>query len=176
LGTPEELQPTGTVAVNRVFPLFAFCLAVVPPSVALAGDPTAQNSMFLPQGKSQVMQSLEAKRNARCAAIYGPGYGALGDSDTCIKVGGRVGISVGGSTKQNRLILVPSPGIGAPAPALGGRPVAVVRGKSGIGTATSAELYVTTHTPTEYGDISTHVSVGGVRASGAYRTAPDYVR
>jgi hypothetical protein len=174
-------QPTGTAVVNKVFPLFALCLAALclslaPTRSALAQDRASQNSMFLPSGKSTAMQALEAKRNARCAALYGPGYGALGDSETCIKIGGSVGVSVGvGSTKHNRLIL-PSPGIGAPAPVLGGPVVGVTRSKPSVGTAASASFYVDTHTPTELGDFGTHLSVRGIKASGSLRTMPDYVR
>jgi hypothetical protein len=145
----------------------------MPIPAAWAGEAGPQSSLFLPAGKSQAVQALEAKKNARCVALYGPGYGALGDSDTCIKVGGRIGVEVGGSTKQNRLILTPSPGIGAPAPALGGPVVGVVRRPS-TGTATTAGIYVDTRTPTELGDFGTHLSVRGVRASGALR-GPDYI-
>ena len=130
--------------------------------------------MFLPSGKSQAVQALEAKKNARCVALYGPGYAAIADTDTCIRIGGRVGVTIQGSTKQNRLIIAPSRGIGAPAPSLGGPPVAVIRGPK-TGSATTADVYVDTHTPTEIGDFSTHVSVGAVRATGAL-AGPDYVR
>ncbi|MBV8766041.1 MAG: porin [Hyphomicrobiales bacterium] len=145
--------------------------------IARAEDASSQNSMFLPSGKSQAAQALEAKKTARCVALYGPGYAAIADTDTCIRIGGKVGVEIGTTTtKHNRLILPPSPsqGIGAPAPALGGAPVAVVR-QPKTGSATSADVYVDTHTPTELGDFSTHVSVGGVRATGAL-VGPDYVR
>jgi hypothetical protein len=153
------------------------CITCTSAQLAQAGETSPQNSLFLPSGKSQATEALEAKRSARCVALYGPGYGALGDSDTCIRIGGRigVGVQVGGSTKHNRLILVPSPGIGAPAPALGGPVVGVVRRpSSSTGTETAAQIYVDTHTPTEFGDFGTHLSVGGVRASGALR-GPDCV-
>jgi Porin subfamily len=120
------------------------------------------------------VQALEAKKSARCVALYGPGYAAIADTDTCIRIGGRVGVTIQGSTKQNRLIIAPSRGIGAPAPSLGGPPVAVIRGPK-TGSATTADVYVDTHTPTEVGDFSTHVSVGAVRATGAL-AGPDYVR
>lgn len=149
-------------------------LALWPAQFAQAGDSSSQNSMFLPTGKSQAEQALEAKRNARCVALYGPGYGAIADTDTCIRIGGRVGVTIqGSSVKHNRLIIAPSRGIGAPAPSLGGAPVAVIRG-SRTGSATSADIDVDTHTPTEIGDFSTHVSVGAVRATGGL-VGPDYV-
>ncbi len=142
---------------------------------AYAEDSSSQNSMFLPSGKSQAVQALEAKKNARCVALYGPGYAAIADSDTCIRIGGRVGVEVGTTTtKHNRLMIAPAQGIGAPAPSLGGGPVAVIR-QPKTGSATSADVYVDTHTPTEMGDFSTHVSVGAVRATGAL-VGPDYVR
>ncbi|MBV9113907.1 MAG: porin [Hyphomicrobiales bacterium] len=148
-------------------------LAVWPAPFAQAGEVSSQNSMFLPSGKSQAEQALEAKKNARCVALYGPGYGAIADTDTCIRIGGRVGVTIqGSSVKHNRLIIAPSRGIGAPAPSLGGAPVAVIRG-SRTGSATSADIDVDTHTPTEIGDFSTHVSVGAVRATGGL-VGPDY--
>jgi hypothetical protein len=130
--------------------------------------------MFLSSGKSPAMQALEAKKNSRCVALYGPGYGALGDSDTCIRVGGRVGVSVGTSSKHNQLIIAPSRGIGAPVPSLGGPVVGVIRQPSS-GAATRIDAYVDTRTQTELGEFGTHFSVSGVRASGALR-GPDYVR
>jgi len=120
------------------------------------------------------MEALEAKRNSRCVALYGPGYLALGDSDTCIRIGGRVGISIGTSSKRNQLFITPSHGIGAPAPVLGGPSVGAIRRPS-FGTAATADVYVDTRTQTEMGEFATHVGVRGVRASGALR-GPDYVR
>jgi hypothetical protein len=158
--------------VNKILPTAFLCLAFSPVQLARAGDAAPQNSLFLPSGKSEAMQALEAKKNARCLALYGPGFGALGDTDTCIRIGGRVGVSVGVSTKQNRLIM-PSQGIGAPAPTLGGPAVAVVR-QPKTGSATNADVYVETRTQTEMGEISTHVGVGAVRATGAL-AGPDYV-
>jgi hypothetical protein len=152
-------------------------LALGPAQSARAEDASSQNSMFLPSGKSQAVQALEAKKNARCVALYGPGFAAIAGSDTCIRIGGSVGVEVGATTtKHNRLIIAPAQGIGAPAPSLGGPPVAVIRQpKTSSGSATSADIYVDTHTPTEIGDFSTHVSVGAVRATGAL-VGPDYVR
>ena len=165
--------------MTKVLTLLAAGLATLslPTSLpAFAGDAAPQNSMFPTPGKSPAMEALAAKRNARCAALYGPGYGAFGDTDTCIRIGGSVGFSVGvGSFKQNRLIL-PSPGIGAPAPTLGGPAVGVVPSKPSVGTASGAAVYVDTHTPTEYGDFATHTSVGGLKTSGSFRSGPDYVR
>jgi hypothetical protein len=150
-------------------------LAFGPAQTARAEDASSQNSMFFSSGKSQAVQALEAKKTARCVALYGPGYAAIADTDTCIRIGGKVGVEIGTTTtKHNRLIIAPSRGIGAPAPSLGGAPVAVIRGPK-TGTATSADVYVDTHTPTEIGDFSTHVSVGAVRATGAL-VGPDYVR
>jgi hypothetical protein len=128
--------------------------------------------MFLPSGKSQAAQALEKKKNARCVAIYGPGYGALGDSDTCVKVGGRVGVEYGISSKHNQLMIVPAPALGGSAPA-SGVPVGVIRRPS-TGSAATADIYVDTRTPTELGDFRTHFNVGAVRASGALR-GPDYI-
>jgi hypothetical protein len=161
--------------VNKILPVAFLCLALSPMRLAQAGDATSQDSMFLSSGKSPPTQALEAKRNSRCVALYGPGYGALGDGDTCIRIGGRVGVgvSVGGSTKHNRLILTPSPGIGAPAPVLGGPVVGVVRRPSS-GSAVSTDIYVDTRTQTEIGEFGTHFSVGGVRGTGALR-GPDYI-
>jgi Porin subfamily len=158
--------------MNKILTATLLCLALSPVRFARAGDASSQNSLFLPSGKSEAMQALEAKKNARCAALYGPGYGALGDSDTCIRVGGRVGVTIGVSTKQNKLLL-PSQGIGAPAPSLGGPAVTVVR-QPKTGSATSADVYVDTRTQTEIGEIGTHVSVGAVRATGAL-VGPNYV-
>jgi hypothetical protein len=158
-------------ALTAAFLILAFSRA----PFARAEDASSQNSMFLPSGKSQAVQALEAKKSARCVALYGPGYAAIADTDTCIRIGGRVGVTVGGSTvKHNRLIIAPSQGIGTPAPSLGGPPVAVIR-EPKTGSATTADVYVDTHTPTEIGDFSTHVSVGAVRATGAL-AGPDYVR
>jgi len=160
--------------VRKLLRAVFLSLALLPAQLVWAGDGSSQNSLFLPSGKSPAEQALEAKRNARCAAVYGPGYAAIADTDTCIRIGGKVGVEIGTtSTKHNRLIIAPSPGIGAPAPSLGGAPVAVIRG-SKSGTATTADVYVDTHTPTELGDVSTHVSVGAVRATGAL-VGPDYV-
>ncbi len=158
-------------ALTAAFLTLAFSLA----PCARAEDASSQNSMFVPSGKSQAVQALEAKKSARCVALYGPGYAAIADTDTCIRIGGRVGVTVGGQTvKHNRLIIAPSQGIGTPAPSLGGPPVAVIR-EPKTGSATTADVYVDTHTPTEIGDFSTHVSVGAVRATGAL-AGPDYVR
>jgi hypothetical protein len=157
-------------ALTAAFLIFAFS----PAPFARAEDASSQNSMFLPSGKSQAVKALEAKKSARCVALYGPGYAAIADTDTCIRIGGRVGVTIQGSTKQNRLIIAPSQGIGSPAPSLGGPPVAVIR-EPKTGSATTADVYVDTHTPTEIGDFSTHVSVGAVRATGAL-AGPDYVR
>jgi Porin subfamily len=142
---------------------------------ALAGEVAPRNPMFTTPGTPPpVYQPLEAKRNARCTAIYGPGFMALGDSDTCVRIGGRVGFEAGTSFKHNQLMLVPPPALGAPGPAPAGVPVGVVRTPR-TGTAAQAEIRVDTRTPTEMGDLATHVRVRGVSASGALR-GPDYVR
>lgn len=167
---------TRTFAIMSITAAF-LGLGFGPAQIARAEDASSQNSMFLPSGKSQAVQALEAKKSARCVALYGPGYAAIADTDTCIRIGGKVGVEIGTTTtKHNRLILPPSPsqGIGAPAPSLGGPPVAAIR-QPKTGSATSADVYVDTHTPTEMGDFSTHVSVGAVRATGAL-VGPDYVR
>ncbi|MFI5012721.1 MAG: hypothetical protein ACHQAY_10260 [Hyphomicrobiales bacterium] len=158
--------------MNKIWPVILLCLAQSTAASAQSGVAGSQDSMFLPSGKSAAMQALEAKKNSRCVALYGPGYGALGDSDTCIKIGGRVSVTVGRSFKQNRLI-VPSPGIGVPAPALGAPVVGVAR-RPNTGSATTADVYVDTHTQTDFGDLGTHIRVGGVRASG-YLRGPDYI-
>jgi Porin subfamily len=153
-------------------------LACLTAGLARAGEPASQNSMFLPPGKSPAMQALEAKKNTRCMVLYGPGYMALGDSDTCIRIGGRVGVEVGGSTKQNRLI-IPSGGLGAPAPTLGGKApavphaAAVVKGSS-TGTVAGAEVYVDTRTQTDMGELGTRLTVRGMHATGDGR-GPDYI-
>jgi len=168
-------QQSGTPTVKTILPALLVCLLCSFFSAsAQAGGSESQDWLSLPSGKSAPLQALAAKRNARCASLYGPGYGAFGDTDTCIRIGGRIGISVGTSSKQNRLIIAPSRGIGAPVPTLGGAPVVgVVRGPS-YGSATTAEIYVDTHTPTEIGDFATHFGAGAVRASGALR-GPDYI-
>jgi len=158
--------------------ILATAVVCLTSGLAGAGEPASSNSMFLPSGKSPAMQALEAKKNARCVSLYGPGYMALGDSDTCIRIGGRVGVGVSGSTKQNRLIL-PSGGVGAPAPTLGGKaavvaPVAGVVKAPTTGTVAGAEVYVDTRTQTDMGELDTHVAVRGVRATGAAR-GPDYI-
>ena len=145
------------------------CLVLLPLGVA-----RAQDSMFLPSGKSPAMQALEKKKNARCVAIYGPGYAALGDSDTCLKIGGRVGVEYGTSSfKHNQLMIVPAPALGGPTPP-SGVPVGVIRAPS-TGSAATADVYVDTRTQTELGEFRTHFNARGVRASGALR-GPDYVQ
>jgi hypothetical protein len=157
--------------VNKILAAAFLCFALSVPGAAQAGDASSQDSMFLTPGKSPAMQALEAKKNARCVAMYGPGWGALGDSDTCIRIGGRVGVEFGTSSKRNQLIIVPSHGLGAPAPALAAPTVGVIR----TGSAVRADVYVDTRTQTEAGEFSTHVRVGGVRASGSAVRGPDYV-
>jgi hypothetical protein len=153
--------------VNKILPAI-LCLALFP-----LGAARAQDSMFLPSGKSQAVKALEAKQNARCLALYGPGYGALAGSDTCIKIGGRVRFEYGASSsKHNQLMIVPAPTLGAPGPAAAGSPVGVIRVPS-TGSAARGDIYVDTRTQTELGDLRTHFKVGGVRASGALR-GPDY--
>lgn len=153
--------------MTKILPAL-LCLALLPIGVAKAED-----SMFLPSGKSQAMQALEKKKNARCLAMYGPGYAALGGSDTCIKVGGKVGVEYGTSSKHNQLMIVPAPALGGPAPA-SGVPVGVIRAPS-TGSAATADIYFDTRTPTELGDFRTHFNMRDVRASGALR-GPDYMR
>jgi hypothetical protein len=160
--------------VKTISPAALLCLAWLPLGVAQAGEVKSQDSMFLTPGKTPAIEALEAKKTSRCLALYGPGYAALGGSDTCIRIGGRVGVSVGTSSKHNQLIIVPSRGIGAPAPAFGGTPVGVIRQPSS-GMATEVGVYVDTRTQTEMGEFGTHLSVRGVRASGALR-GPDYVQ
>jgi hypothetical protein len=174
IGYVDDRQGNGAEdsIVIRFLTASFLCLALSPVHFARAGDASSQNSLFLPSGKSEVEQVLEAKKNARCVALYGPGYSAIANTDTCIRIGGRVGVTIGGSSKQNRLI-VPSQGIGAPPPTLGGPAVTVVR-QPKTGSATSADVYVDTRTQTEIGEIGTHVSVGAVRATGAF-VGPDYV-
>jgi hypothetical protein len=165
-------------AHNKFTLVVATAIACLSSGLVYAGETASPNSMFLPQGKSSAMQALEAKKNARCLTLYGPGYMALGDSDTCIRIGGRVGVGVGGSSKQNRLI-IPSGGIGAPVPTLGGKapvmaPVAGVVKSPSTGTVAGADVYVDTRTQTEMGELGTHLTVRGVRATGSAR-GPDYM-
>jgi hypothetical protein len=160
--------------VNKILPAVSLSLALLACVAAFAGEASAQDSMFLTPGKSPAMQALEAKKNARCVAMYGPGWGALGASDTCIRIGGRVGVEVGTSSKRNQLFIVPSPAIGVPAPTFAAPRVGVIRAPS-TGAAARADVYVDTRTQTEVGEFSTHVGVGAVRASGAAVRGPDYV-
>jgi hypothetical protein len=159
--------------VHKTLPAALLALASII-GAAQAGEQKSQDSMFFSPQKAPTFDALQAKKTSRCLALYGPGFAALGDSDTCIRIGGSVGVSVGTSSKHNQLIIAPSRGIGAPAPTLGGTPVGVIRQPS-TGTATGASVYVDTRTPTEIGDFATHLRVSGVRASGALR-GPDYVR
>jgi hypothetical protein len=145
------------------------CLTLLP-----LGAARGEDSMFLPSGKSPAMQALEKKKNARCVAIYGPGYAALGDSDTCVRIGGKVGVEYGTSSKHNQLMIVPAPALGGFAPTYSA-PVGVIRAPS-TGSAATADVYLDTRTQTELGEIRTHVKVGATRASGAALTGPDYTR
>ena len=166
----SNLRPVDSAKEASVTKILPAMLSLV---VLSSGAAYAEDSMFLPSGKSPAMQALEKKRNARCVTIYGPGYAALGDSDTCIRIGGKVGVEYGISPKHNQLMIVPAPALGGFAPTYG-PPVGVIRTPS-TGSAARADIYVDTRTQTEIGEFRTHVQAGGVRASGS-ATGPDYMR
>jgi hypothetical protein len=166
-------------------------LAVFAASVgaARAGDTAPMRFSPSPAGGSDAEQAMQAKNNAHCVGLYGPGYLAVAGSSTCIKVGGRVGVTVGvgGGWKQNRLV-APSSGFGVAAPMLGGvtpilrapssyapAPVGhivVNRSGGGFGSEADATVYVDAKTQTELGVLTTHLSVTGVRSNGL--RGPDY--
>jgi hypothetical protein len=152
--------------LKTIAPAALVCLLMAPLSGLKAGEINAKDWTFLPPGKAQPpSDALEAKKASRCLALYGPGYAPITGTDTCIRIGGSVGVSVGtSSSKRNQLIISPSRGT----------PIGAIRGP-GYGTETDATVRVDTHTPTEYGDFGTHVRVTGVRSNGGL-AGPDYVR
>lgn len=154
----------------------------------MAGEPVKPaNSMFLPNGKSDVEDAYQAQANSRCVARYGPGYWSVGGGDTCVRLGGSVGVTVGTGSKRNQLI-APSQGIAPAAPSLGGPAFrapalsfappppavgAVKRSRNGALAATT--VYIDSKTQTEMGDINAHISVrGAVGTKSAH--GPDYIQ
>lgn len=151
--------------MKTIAPVALLCLLIAPLSGSKAGEINAKDWTFLPPGKAQPpTDALEARKASRCLALYGPGYAPITGTDTCIRIGGSVGVSVGTSSKRNQLIISPSRGT----------PIGAIRAP-GYGTETDATVRVDTHTPTEYGDFGTHVRVTGVRSNGGL-AGPDYVR
>ena len=88
-------HPPGTSNVHQTLPATLLALASII-GVAQAGEQKSQDLMFFSPGKAPAIESLrakapavellQAKKTSRCLALYGPGFAALGDSDTCIRI------------------------------------------------------------------------------------------
>jgi hypothetical protein len=73
--------------------ILAVVVAVLPTWVAVA----QQSSQ--PPKKSPKSGTLHPVRNNPCAQ-YGAGFAKIAGSDTCVKIGGSVGVDAGGSARR----------------------------------------------------------------------------
>jgi len=75
-------------------PLFIL-IALAPPMATVSAEP-ARSLKFDPQGAAKSLPAKPPKMDRSCAA-YGAGFVRVEGTDTCVKVGGSVGVGVGGS-------------------------------------------------------------------------------
>jgi hypothetical protein len=75
--------------------VLAIIFAVLPASMALAEQSGDQNHVASARSKKTLPVKGGGSRNA-CAA-FGPGFIRLEGTDTCVHVGGAIGIGVGSS-------------------------------------------------------------------------------
>jgi hypothetical protein len=74
--------------------LLVFVVTALSVSIAAASDPLAPQK---PSRAAIFDKPLPAKRNdANACAAYGPGFVKVNGSDTCVKVGGDMSVSVRG--------------------------------------------------------------------------------
>jgi len=74
--------------------LLAIVVAMLP---AAAAEPSSSQKPDKPLGSGRLLPLKGAGAGNSCAA-YGPGFVKLDGTDTCVKIGGAVGIGVGSSS------------------------------------------------------------------------------
>jgi hypothetical protein len=72
--------------------LLAIIVAWLPATAAAAGQSGQHRSYKSPSPRSHALKS--AARGSRCAA-YGPGFVRIEGSETCLKLGGGIGVGGG---------------------------------------------------------------------------------
>jgi hypothetical protein len=72
--------------------LVVILVALLPASMAAAEPSRAPKAKTAPRGRL-----VPAKRVVNSCATYGAGFVKVDGTDTCMKIGGAVGIGVGGS-------------------------------------------------------------------------------
>jgi hypothetical protein len=75
--------------------LLAIVVAVLPLSTAVA-EPSGHRKPDKSANPGRLLPVKRAGAGDACAA-YGPGFAKADGTDTCVKIGGAVGIGVGGS-------------------------------------------------------------------------------
>jgi hypothetical protein len=76
--------------------LLAISVTVLPATIAMA-EPTRGQKSDKPAASGKQLPLKGARANNACAA-YGPGFVKIEGTDTCMKIGGAVGIGVGTSS------------------------------------------------------------------------------
>jgi hypothetical protein len=76
--------------------LLAILVAMLPASIAAAEQSSSQKP-GTPAASGRLLPLKGAGAGNSCAA-YGPGFVKLDGTDTCVKIGGAVGIGVGSSS------------------------------------------------------------------------------
>jgi hypothetical protein len=76
--------------------LIAIIVAVLPTSLALA-EQSRSHKPDKPINSGRLLPAREADAGNSCAA-YGPGFVKVDGTETCVKIGGAVGIGVGASS------------------------------------------------------------------------------
>ncbi len=79
---------------NTLFAIVA--AALLPASIALAEQPSDRKP-DKPAGTGRLLPLKGAAAGNSCAA-FGPGFVRVDGTETCVKIGGTVGIGVGGSS------------------------------------------------------------------------------
>jgi hypothetical protein len=78
--------------------LLAIMIAVLPASMALA-EPTNTQKPRKQSGAPDRLLPTKSTRAGNSCAAYGPGFVKLAGSETCVKLGGGIGVETGGSVR-----------------------------------------------------------------------------